>query len=198
MLLQEEIGEGIYLCDVTGERGERVVMQIAAQGRDGAVADHLFMDELVAAPAGVGAVDEAQAEIGIPVAVGDPTAKKPDFAGEARAGDRSEIGAREEGDEVGAEGEGDFFVGVETERPRLGGESKGGVFGVAETLPREVVNAGSGGEGEGSGVVGGGVEGDDDLGGPDLHAGEAAREIGGLVFGDDDDGKGKSFNHGWT
>ena len=59
MLLQKEVGEGIYLRDVTGERGERVVKQIAAQGRDRAVALHLFVHELIAAPTGAGAVDEA-------------------------------------------------------------------------------------------------------------------------------------------
>ena len=198
LLLDEEIGEGIYLRDVAGKRGERVVMEVAAQGRDRAVADHFFMDELVAAPAGAGSLDEAQAEVGIPVAMGDPAVDEPDLAGEARAGERREIRAREEGDEVGAEGGGDLFVGVEAERPGLGGEGEGGVFRVAEALPRQVMDVGAGRAGEGFGVVGGGVEGDDDFRGPALHAGEAAREIGGLVFGDDDDGKGKSFNHGWT
>ena len=136
MLLQKEVGEGIYLRDVTGERGERVVKQIAAQGRDGAVALHLFVDELIAAPTGAGAVDEAQAEIGIPIAVGDPATQKPDLPWETRAGKRRVIGPGEECDELGAKGGGDLLVGVEAERPGLGGESEGGVFGVAETLPR--------------------------------------------------------------
>ena len=82
VLLEEEVGEGIYFGDVRGERGERVVMQIAAEARDGAGAVNLFVYELVAAPAGAGAIKETEAEVGIPVAVGDPAVDEPDLAGD--------------------------------------------------------------------------------------------------------------------
>lgn len=130
--------------------------------------------------------------------MGDPATQEPDLPRETHAGKRRVIGPGEERDEFAAKGGGDLLIGVEAECPGLGGESEGGVFGVAETLPRKVVDLSAGGERERFGGVGRGVEGDDDLGGPAADAGEATRKIGCFVFGDDDDGEGKVFNHGWT
>ena len=170
-------------------------MKIAAQGRDRAGAFHFFVDEGVSAPARTGAVNEAQTKIRIPIAVRDPAVDEPDLTGEARAGEGVEIGAGKKCGDRGAEGRGNFFVGVETKRPRLGRECEGGVFGVAKTLPGQVMNTGPGAKCEGLGGVGGGVEHHNHLGCPAAHAGKAAREIRGLIFGHDDDGKLKWVSH---
>lgn len=58
------------------------------------------------------------------------------------------------------------------------------------------MDVGAGGQGEGFGLVGRGVEYDDDLRGPASHAGEATREIRSLVFGYDDDRKLQRVSHG--
>ena len=120
---------------------------------------------------------------------------EPDLTGKARAGKGIEIGAGKKcGDRI-AECRRNFFVGVETKRPRTRRECKGGVFGVAKTLPGQVMDAGPGAKCEGFGGVGGGVEHYNNLGRPAPHAGKAAREICGLVFGHDNDGNLKRVSH---
>jgi hypothetical protein len=213
LLAEEEVGERIDLRDVGRERRERVVVQVAAQGRDGTGAVDFLVDDGIAAPARAVAAEEAEAVVRIPVAVGDPAAEEPNFARETGGGElrggcgRGRVGGRggagglaaEEVDDRGAQRRGNFLVGVEREHPRVRGEIERGVLGVAVAAPRQVVHAGAGGQREGFGGVGGVVERDDDLRGPAVHAGEAAREVVRLVFGDDDDGDGErrgERNHG--
>ena len=59
----------LILATWLDEGRKRIVMEVAAQGGDRAVADDLLVDKGVAAPAGAVAADQAQAVVGIPIAV---------------------------------------------------------------------------------------------------------------------------------
>src|ERR1019366_3693890 len=50
LLAHEQIGEGINLRDMAGERRKRVMVQVASQRRDGTIAFDLPVDDRIAAP----------------------------------------------------------------------------------------------------------------------------------------------------
>ena len=91
-----------------------------------------------------------------------------------------------------------LLVGIERERPRLGGVGERPVLGVAVAAPLGLKHDGAMPLGDHFAVVGRPIQHDDDLGDPALHACEAARQVARLVAGDDDDGKGEGFSHGGT
>ena len=99
LLADEQVGERIYFRHVAGERRKRVVVEIAAELRNRAVALDLLVDEFVAAPAGARPPEEPQAVVGIPVAVHDPAIDEPDFAWKPGAGELLTVGAGEKRDE---------------------------------------------------------------------------------------------------